>query len=64
MIASTLSRKGLHSVCILLNVTPLSNHTPDNLADMIINLSPEHFSELQKNLVDMSVIFPHLHVYR
>ena len=22
-----------------------SNHTPDNLADLIINLSPEHFSE-------------------
>ena len=24
-----------------------SNHTPDNLAELIINLSPEHFSELQ-----------------
>ena len=47
-IVSTLSRKGLHSMCTLLNATPLSNHTPDNLAEMIINLSPEHFSKLQK----------------
>ena len=33
-----------------------SNHTPDNLAELIINLSPENFSELQK--LGMSVIFP------
>ena len=32
-----------------------SNHTPDNLADLIINLSPEHFSELQK--LGLSIMF-------
>ena len=33
-----------------------SNHTPDNLAELIINLSPEHFSELQN--LGLSIMFP------
>ena len=43
-------------MCTSLNAELESNHTPDNLSELIINLSPEHFSNLQK--LGLSITFP------